>query len=153
MSMDEIKLACEIKKLSRAINQNLERILSEKIDEQENNQKISGVTYMQARVITYLSRNSDRAIYQRDLEREFEIRGPSVTSLLQGMEKNDLIVRSRVSHDARLKRLTLTERAVQIDKILQECVIQHEAELRAGLAECELQTLIALMKKVGENLI
>ena len=67
MSMDEIKLACEIKKLSRAINQNLERILSEKIDEQENNQKISGVTYMQARVITYLSRNSEDGAFTTEI--------------------------------------------------------------------------------------
>lgn len=140
---ESVRLGCEVKKLSRAINYNLEKILSE---------KVSGLTYMQARVITYLSRHDGEAIYQRDLEKAFQIRGPSVTSLLQVMEKNDLIIRSRVSHDARLKRLELTEKSIQIDQAIEECVVRHEALIRAGLTEEETKTFLSLMQKIEQNL-
>ena len=152
MQGKEIRLGCEIRKFARAINQHLEKLLAEKADELGHMQ-VGGLTYMQARVITYLSRNRDRAIYQRDLEQEFQIRGPSVTSLLQLMEKNGLIVRSRVSHDGRLKRLELTKRAIEIDQIIQECVARHEEALRSGLTQGETEQFFFLMQKMEQNLL
>ena len=62
------------------------------------------MTNMHGRIISYLHRNEGRDIYQRDIEKTFMISGPSVSEVLKLMQKNGLIERQSVKHDARLKK-------------------------------------------------
>ena len=69
------------------------------------------MTNMHGRIISYLHRNEGRDIYQRDIEKTFMISGPSVSEVLKLMQKNGLIERQSVKHDARLKKIVLTDKA------------------------------------------
>ena len=73
---------------------------------------------MQRWVIGYLSEHEGKDVFQRDLEEEFSVRRSTATGILQLMEKNELITREPVSHDARLKKLVLTPKAIEIQKRL-----------------------------------
>lgn len=144
MLEDEKRIGYEVKQLSCLIRYDFETQLS---------QQEVGVTCMQAWIIGYLSRSGQTPVYQRDLEHEFQIRGSSVTSLLKLMEKNGLIVRSRVSHDARLKRLELTPKAIEIHRKIQESIRQHEERLRTGLTEEEVAVFFSVVHKIKQNLL
>ena len=144
MDDEKLKLGYEVKQLSRLMRYDLDRQLSE---------CVPGLTSMQARIIKYLSDHAQEAVYQRDLERKFEIRGPSVTSLLQLMEKNGLIVLSRVSHDARLKRLELTPKAVEINQRIQKSICRHEERIRMGLTKEEVEHFLSILHKIKQNLM
>ena len=46
----------------------------------------------------------EKDIFQKDLEKEFDLKRSSVSLLLNNMEKSDLIQRVPVAEDARLKK-------------------------------------------------
>ena len=48
------------------------------------------------------------------IEKQFDIRRSTVTNILQGMEKQELIIRKSVNNDARLKMILLTDKAKNI---------------------------------------
>lgn len=143
MDDETLKLGYEVKRLSCLMRQDLDRQLSE---------CIPGLTSMQARIIGYLH-HAKEPVYQRDLEQIFQIRGSSVTSLLQLMEKNGWIVRSHVAHDARLKRLELTPQAMEINRRIQEGIGLHEERVRKGLTAEEIETFLAVIQKIEQNLV
>ena len=74
-------------------------------------------------------------MFQRDIQEQFTIRRSTVTGILQLMEKNGLIVRSSVERDARLKKLELTPRGVE----LHERVTRSIREVEDGLSQCLTQ--------------
>lgn len=99
------------------------------------------MTNMHGRIISYLHRNEGRDIYQRDIEKTFMISGPSVSEVLKLMQKNGLIERQSVKHDARLKKIVLTDKGRQLDAV--------ENEVAAMLSEEEF----AAFEKTVEKLI
>ena len=55
--------------------------------------------------------HSKNPVYQKDIETEFQIKRSTASTLLASMEKNGLITRRSVDHDARLKQVILTDKA------------------------------------------
>ena len=66
--------------------------------------------------IRYFYENRDKDIFQRDFEERFSIRRSTATNMLKLMEKNGIITRESVDYDARLKKIVLTEKAIEIHK-------------------------------------
>ena len=60
-----------------------------------------GLTIMHTWIVGFLYNNPDRAVYQRDIEREFRINRATVSGMISLMEQKGLIRRLSVSHDAR----------------------------------------------------
>lgn len=110
------------------------------------------LTGMHGYVIGYLYNHQDEAVYQKDLEKRFEMRRSTATQMLSLMEKNGLIVRQSVARDARLKRLVLTEKAVKLHKEVVKEIEAMELLLTAGVTAEELQTFFAVVDKVKANL-
>lgn len=73
-----------------------------------------GLTTQQARVLGFLNDNAANEIIQKDLQRIFQTRGASITSLIQGLEKKQLISRKPSIRDGREKVVTLTEEGKRI---------------------------------------
>ena len=69
------------------------------------------VTRKNGWIIGYLADNRDKDIFQKDIENKFSIRRSTVSGILQLMEKKGYVKREGVAYDARLKKLTLTEKA------------------------------------------
>jgi len=110
------------------------------------------ISMMHSRIITYLFINKGKEVFQRDIEQEFEIRRPTVTKLLQSMEKNGLITRHEVDYDARLKKIQLTEKAVQLHGEMLDKVGSYEKMLTKGLTEEEIATFLVIVEKIKKNL-
>ena len=114
--------------------------------------EMKNITAMQKWIIGYLSDNDKKDIFQRDLEEEFSVRRSTATGILQLMEKNDLITREAVPHDARLKKLVLTPKAIEIGKMITEGIIEHEKMLCEGISQEDLDVFFKVMKQVKTNL-
>ena len=63
-----------------------------------------------------------------------------------------MIERVRVAEDARLKRIVLTDRAIQLHKMIIEDMEQREKRLRKGLTDEELASFFYVMEKIKANL-
>lgn len=114
---------------------------------------VEGLTGLQAMIIGYIFKHSQTGnVYQRDLENEFNIRRSSVTGVLQLMERNGLITRKHVEHDARLKKLELTPEAIKVHNSIKQAIIEVEKNLRKGLSEEELNFFLATLDKIKKNI-
>lgn len=103
-------------------------------------------------VLGYLYDNRDRDVFQRDLQEQFSIRRSTVTGILQLMEKNGLIVRTSVDEDARLKKITLTPKAVEMHEQVQRGISSVENKISAGLTAEEKAIFMRLCEKIRANL-
>ena len=91
-------------------------IIANKLKRQiEKNNQAFGISAIQGRIIQYIKRKSkNKDVFQKDLENEFELRGASLSSTLQNLEYQGLIIREPLSSDQRLKRIVLTKKALEI---------------------------------------
>ncbi|MDO5567568.1 MAG: MarR family transcriptional regulator, partial [Planctomycetia bacterium] len=110
------------------------------------------VTGIHCWIISYLYTHRHEEKYQRDIEEEFAIRRSTATAILQRMEKNDLIVRSAVACDARLKKLELTEKAIKIQEQINREISDFEQQLISGLTEEEIEMFYKIADKLKNNL-
>ena len=112
----------------------------------------ANLTDNQGWIIKYLYKHRDRDVYQRDLETAFSIRPSTVTGMIQLMEKNGLVVREAVESDARLKKIVLTEKAIQLKQNVENTLERFEAALTRGISEEEKDQFFRIMHKIKENL-
>lgn len=102
-------------------------------------------------IIGYLAENEGKEIFQRDIEEHFSLRRSTVSSMLQLMEKKGLIIRESVDYDARLKRLSLTEKAREMLDRMNIYIEQHEKLLRKDITSEELEVFFSVLKKIRDN--
>ena len=112
------------------------------------NQKL-GVSGVQGRIIGYVRCESkNRDVFQKDIEDHFELRGSSVTSTLQNLEKMGFIVRESIPMDQRLKRIVLTKKALDIHNQITKNIEQVEKEAFSSINKEEEQLLSDLLKRI-----
>ena len=103
-------------------------------------------------IIAFLSENTDKPVYQKDIERCFGLRSPSVTGMLKQLEAKGLILRETESGDARLKRIVLTDAAKGIEEQIHGCIFGMEDAISDCLTETERQELQMILGKIIEEL-
>jgi DNA-binding MarR family transcriptional regulator len=123
-----------------------------KIDMNISKHDKDSVTGMQGMVIGFIYHNSDKDIFQKDIETQFNIRRSTATGILQLMEKNGFIKRQPVSYDARLKKLILTEKAINAHKKIEVEINNMEERMAKGLTDEEIETFFKLMDKISKNI-
>ncbi|MEI7884626.1 MAG: MarR family transcriptional regulator [Clostridia bacterium] len=109
-----------------------------------------GITGSQAHIINFIYNESmARDVFQRDIEKEFDIRRSTTTNALQLMEAKGFILRQSVSIDARLKKVLLTEKGIIIQKKVSNIIMQSEHALRDKLNDNEYDTLVTIIEKLS----
>lgn len=110
------------------------------------------VTPMHGWILGYLYMRRGDDIFQRDIEKEFSITRSTVTNILQLMERKGYIVRRSVSHDARLKRLELTDTGVRLHESTMDAFHQTEKFVAELLTSEEQNELLRILEKLREGL-
>lgn len=142
--MKEKKIGKRIKILSNLLKRSSDA--SEILREGEN------ITGAHGWIIGYLYENRDRDVFQRDVENNFKIRRPTATGILQRMEKNGLIRKCPVPYDQRLKKLTLTPKAVRLHEDILSEIRTIEGRLCKGLTEEEVDAFVRTADIMIENM-
>lgn len=109
-------------------------------------------TGVQGWILGYLYENQGREIFQRDIQEHFSIRRSTVSGILQLMERNGLITRSSVERDARLKKLELTPRGVELHERVERSIRQVEDRLSQCLTPEEKATFLTICEKIRAHL-
>ena len=130
----------------------LSRIISRKVDAAVFNAIDDNITVSQAYVIDFITDNTDRDIFQKDLELEFGLKRSSVSLMLNNMEKSDLIKRVPVPEDARLKKIVLTEKAVEISKKISVAIDAVEGRIAESLGEEEVHLFLNMLNKIRTDI-
>lgn len=112
-----------------------------------------GMTAVQGRILGFIFRKSDKKdIFQKDIEEELDIRRSSVTSVLQLMEKNGYIKRVSVTEDARLKKIVMTERGLEVQRKVYDSIVNIEESIRNELSNDEITTLVNLIDRLTQKI-
>lgn len=110
------------------------------------------LTSMQRWTLGFLHEREGQNIYQRDLEAAFSVSRATASNMLSVMERKGLIERHSVEHDARLKRLELTERARRLFARADQDMKEMEDTLLLGLDEEEILVLNKSLDQMLSNL-
>lgn len=114
--------------------------------------KQNDLTAQQSRLVCFIVKNSDKDLFQRDIESAFNIRRSSVTNLIQQLEKKGFIKRESVDNDARLKKIILTEKSIKADKIATERFNEIENKMTKNLTKEEKSILFNIIDKINKNM-
>ncbi len=88
---------------------------------------------------------------QIELARFAKVEQPSMAQLLARMERDGLIRRERDPDDGRSTVISLTDEARDRIPAAREILLQGNREATEGLSEEEVETLLALMRRVLAN--
>ncbi len=128
------------------------RIIRRYMDKDASKTYVENITGTHGWVIGYLYNNRHRDVFQKDFEKEFNIRRSTASKILSLMESNDLIVRESVDYDARLKKIVLTEKALELQSVVDNAFTKMEAKIKEGITEEELDVFFRVLEKVNKNL-
>ena len=112
-----------------------------------------GITGVQSAMIGFIYEETRKKdVFAKDIEKAFDLRRASSAGLIQNMEKNGLIKREMVGNDARLKKIVLTEKALELRRKLDKSIKDMEKKMQEGLTKEEVKKYLELTKKMAKNL-
>ena len=103
-------------------------------------------------MIGYIMDNPDRNIFQKDIEAEFHLSGATVTNMLKSLEKKGYIVRTPMENDARLKRIELTQKALDHENRVRENIRVIEEAMHKGFSKEEFDMMLGFLDRVIDNM-
>ena len=132
----------------RSVWQQVKRLMNRHLTENDG----YGLTGMQFAIVSYIAKESaERDVFQKDLEQKFDIRKSTVTGILNTMERDGLLLRETVPYDARLRKMILTDKALQAKKNSEQVIDTVENQLSKGLTEEEIATFLTILEKISKN--
>ena len=106
------------------------------------------LTNTQYKIMMMLYRNQDKPIRQADIEERFSMTNPTVTGIIQNLEKKSLVQRIQNPNDKRSKLVVLTDKAISMREEIDGLGEILEAQVTENLTKEEYLHLITLLKKI-----
>lgn len=110
-----------------------------------------GVSGANLFIMMHLYDNKDKDIFQKDLEEKLNVRRSTVSKILGIMENKGMIRREQVEHDARLKKIVITDTAHKKIENWKVNSKKMESQLFKGFSEEELDQFYYLIHKAKQN--
>ena len=117
-----------------------------------NKKAVDSVTGTNGWIIAYLAEHENRDVYQKDIEREFDITRSTASKVIDLMEQKGLVERQKVTHDARLRKLVLTEKSRQLAELIAADKKHLDETLTKGFTDEEKETLVGFIARMRNNL-
>ena len=142
MQTEDKNIIFEMKSLDRLLRKTIEQEFKALEDDDQ-------ITRMHHWIIGFLYDRQDKDIFQRDVEAEFRISRSTTSSMLTLMEKKGLVIRQSVPGDARLKKLTLTERAKNLHVQHMHAIQNFDSTINNSITTEEKQVFLKILNKLG----
>lgn len=118
----------------------------------DTHMKLHGLTYSQMDVLIFLLVNHEDEINSKDIEMKFNITNPTVTGILNRLEKKGFIRREVSSKDSRYKAIRVTETSRALDDELKESGRNLDAELTQIFSPEEKKLFISFLQRMLSNM-
>lgn len=105
----------------------------------------------QFRTLMFLYYRCDNPVRQIDIENVLAMTNPTVTGILNKLEKKGLVQRIENPNDKRSKLISLTEHALEMIPLLDSLGETIEEQVTSALSDEERKELIALLKKIMKH--
>ncbi|MGH2275476.1 MarR family winged helix-turn-helix transcriptional regulator [Streptococcus uberis] len=138
MTTDHIGIL--IKKTSQAFEKSASQVLAP-----------YDLTPSQFKILKYVTLNPEANVRQIDLETYFGMSNPTVTGIIQNLEKKGMIYRQSHPDDKRSKIIILSEKAKNARHFILETSDNIEANFTKGLTPQEKDIMRTLLLKLLES--
>lgn len=139
--MEEKKLMEKFDKLNRKMRRCFDGYFSD-----------TPLTSIQGMTLHYIIVESEhRDVFPKDLEEFLEIKGSSVNSLINNLEKNGYLRRENLSEDGRYKKLVLTDKTREIQDDIVSRVTAYMKNMFVGIPENDLAVFERVITKMTSN--
>lgn len=128
----------------------LSRQIKRKVDEAVSKYDVTAVQCSFIKIIDEGAKKG--AVYAKDIEVKFNMRRATVAEILSLMEKNGLIIRKSNNGDARLKKIFLTQKSLEIQSSIEKEIKKVEDNLKKDLTKEEIEQFMKIVKKMSENI-
>ena len=106
------------------------------------------LTHSQYKILKYLLMSPSETVKQVDIEHNFSMTNPTVTGLVQKLERKGMIERKVNPQDSRSKILCPTQKTIEMKDLLVSLGEELEGTLTEDLTGKEKQELLRLLKKL-----
>ncbi|MCF0113759.1 MAG: MarR family transcriptional regulator [Erysipelotrichaceae bacterium] len=131
-----------------------QKLIHHYMDDLAKGKGITDFAVLHGWILGYIEHH-ETDIYQKDLEKRFNITKSHVTGILKSLEQEGLIKREGVVNDARLKKIVLTEEGRktlnQLGNTIDECEDELNSILSQEDKEVFLRCLDAIDAYVGRK--
>lgn len=111
------------------------------------------VSAMQGPILGFITEKSMQGdVYQKDIEKRFNIRRSTATVALQSMEQRGLLRRESVEGDGRLKKIVLTQKAMLVNEEIHQMIDVFHADIEQGISPKEKAEFLRILTIVQKNL-
>lgn len=128
------------------------RIVRRYMDNDATKSYVDKMTGTHGWAVGFFYNNRHRDIFQKDFEKEFDIRRSTASNILSLMEGNGLIKRESVPYDARLKKITLTPKALEVQNVVENAFSRLDSKMKEGISEEEMDVFFRVLEKINSNL-
>lgn len=122
--------------------------------EKELNERLRkiGITSSQCAVLDYLFRTNKEEVSQRDVEKNLNLKNPTVTGILKRLDEKGYILCVPNANDRRKKNIYLTEKAYDIQRRMDADRRKLDRELTRGMTKREENALRRNLEKLLYNI-
>lgn len=111
------------------------------------------LTRAQSMIIGYISDvNTKHDVFQKDIEKEFNIRRSTATQALKVLEMKGYIQRIPVENDMRLKKIVLSRKAIEANCAIRQFLDDFDNSLEEGITSEELEIFFRVTEQIKKNL-
>ena len=110
------------------------------------------ITRMNIWNIDYIYDKRGEDVFQKDIERKMSITRSTASKIIDLMVQKKLVERSAVEYDARLKKLTLTPKALKLRDEMEKNSKKVYEKVMAGFSEEEEQLLLSYILRIKGNM-
>lgn len=139
--MERIEIFAIVHKLDNQIKRKLDKVAYK-----------HGLTGIQAFFLKYVYDNSnDKDIFQRDLEKIFDIRRSSVSTMISSLEKKGYIRRESIPTDKRINKIVLTDEGLKKHIEVDSYVNRYKESLLDSFSDEEIEISYGLLEKISNK--
>lgn len=111
-----------------------------------------GITSSQCAVLDYLFHTNKEEVNQRDVEKNLNLKNPTVTGILKRLDEKGFILCVPNATDKRKKNIYLTEKAYDIQRKMEADRRKLDRELTRGMTKKEIAALTRGLEKMLYNI-
>lgn len=130
----------------------LSNLIMRQVENDTKQMNLDDLTATNGWILEYLMDQQGKEIFQKDFENAFGTTRSTISKVLMLMEQKGYITRESVTQDARLKRISLTPKAVEACKIMRGRMSVMEDKLTNGFRPEEKKLLLTYINRMKENM-
>lgn len=106
---------------------------------------------VQINIMEYLDK-AEEIVYQKDLEKEMQVRKSTLSGILRTMEKNGIVDKIEAKNDFRSRQIQLTEKGRKVYKETISEIIKMENLLAENISDQDLDVFFKVLEQIKNNL-